>query len=230
MRGARARSGPSRCTPSHGHGLSPHGQYSPSCGTRHRWAAPRAPRRRLPGTSTPGRPARTSPSADPKAVSEWRPRRRGSASRQPSSDTSTKLGVPLPADRYGPACPARPRMELGPGGGTTAAGTPDPTTLVLAHGYPGPCQPSRKRGPPAAPAPWRSPIPQPAGGSGLGLVARERTPGPVLPPGARAGTASRPRHGNLGMGGDRARYRVQMDNSCCPATHAVATGFRSVPG
>ena len=60
----------------------------------------------------------------------------------------------------------------------------------------------------------------------LGSVARERMPGPVLPPGARAGTASHRGHGDRGMGGDRAQHGPQMDNSCRPATHAVAT---SVP-
>ena len=38
----------------------------------------------------PGRPIRTSPGAGPRAASQWRPRQRGSASRQPSSGTPTR--------------------------------------------------------------------------------------------------------------------------------------------
>ena len=45
--------------------LSPHRQCSTSCGTWHRRASPRAPRRKSPGTSTPGLSTRTSPRTDP---------------------------------------------------------------------------------------------------------------------------------------------------------------------
>ena len=42
-----------------------------------------------------GRPTRTSPGPDPKTVSEWRLRRRGSAWRRPSSGTQTKGRAPF---------------------------------------------------------------------------------------------------------------------------------------
>ena len=73
--------------------------------------------------------------------------------------------------------------------------------------------------------PWRSFAPQPAGGGGLGTVAKgERTSGLVLLPGAGSGAASRRGHGDDRRGGDRACHGVQMDNGCRPATHAAATG------
>ena len=114
-----------------------------------------------------------------------------------------KNGAPLPTDRHGPGRSAGLRVEVGHIAGTTAAGPLDPPTLVLAHGCPGPCHPGPQGGFPTAPV-IRRPAPQPAGGSGLDSVERELTPGPVPPPGARAGFASRRRHGNRGVEGDRA--------------------------
>ena len=75
--GKRAHSGPSRCTPPHGRGPSPRGRCSPSCVTWHRRTPPQGRRRKSPGTSTPGRPARITPGAGPGAASQWHPRQRG---------------------------------------------------------------------------------------------------------------------------------------------------------
>ena len=60
----------------HGRGPSPLGRCSPSCGTWHRGTPPQTPRRKSPGTSTPGRPTRFSPGAGPGAASQWRPGKR----------------------------------------------------------------------------------------------------------------------------------------------------------
>ena len=70
---------------------------------------------------------------------------------------------------------------------------PDPwvsPSLKLCQGHPGPCHSGPQGNFPTASA-ARRPALQPAGGSGLGSVKRERTPGPILPPGARGGLASR---------------------------------------
>ena len=53
----------------------------------------------------PGRPTRTSPGADPKAVSQWRPRQRGSALRRPSTDTPTRGARPFLQTGMVPAAP-----------------------------------------------------------------------------------------------------------------------------
>ena len=63
---------------------------SPSYGTWHRRMPPQEPQKKSPGTSTPGRPARITPGAGPGAASQWHPRERGSASRQPSNSTRTR--------------------------------------------------------------------------------------------------------------------------------------------
>ena len=73
-----------------GRGPSPRGRCSPSCGTWHRRTPPQEPRRKFPGTSTPGRPARITRSAGPGAAPQWHPRQRGSASRQPFNGTPTR--------------------------------------------------------------------------------------------------------------------------------------------
>ena len=88
--GGRAHSGPSRCAPPHGRGPSPRGRCSPSCGTWHQRTPPQGPRRKSPGTSTPGQPTRITPGAGPGAAPQWHPRQRGSASRQPSNGTPTR--------------------------------------------------------------------------------------------------------------------------------------------
>ena len=212
------------CTPHHGRGLSPHGQYSPSCGTWHRRAPPQAPRRNSPRTSTPGVPTRTSPGARPRAGSWWRLRQRGPALRQLSTGTLTRGCAP--SCRQARFWSPRPtKVAVGRREGTTAAGPLDHPAVVLAHRRPGLCHPSRQGSFPAAPTPRRGPALQPSGGGGLGTVARrEQTPGPILPPGAGPGAASRRGHGKRGIGGDRARHGVQMDNGSRPATHAAATG------
>ena len=139
--------------------------------------------------------------------------------------TPRQEGAPLPADRYGPGRPARLMMHVGHGGGATTAGPLDPPTMVLARRRPGPCHASSQRDLPAAREPRRSRAPQPAGGGVLSTVARrERTCGPVLPPVAGTGIASRRGHLDRGMGGDRARHGVQMDNGCRSAIHAANTG------
>ena len=107
-----------------------------------------APRRKLPGTSTPGRPTRTFPGAGPRAVSQWRPRQRGSASRRPSSDTPTGQA------RFRPPCPT-------PGGGGTRGHnryrTPRSSRCVTCPQAAWPMQPrppgqlSHRPDPPASP-------------------------------------------------------------------------------
>ena len=126
--GARAHSGPSRCTPLHGRGPSPHGRCSPSRGTWHRRMPPQAPRRKSPRASTPGRPTRISPGAGPGAASQWRPGPRGSASRQPSSGTPTR-GHATSCRR----ARSRPPRQTPSGDGTEggAQPLPDPWNLPL---------------------------------------------------------------------------------------------------
>ena len=125
--------------------------------------------------------------------------------------TSRQEGAPVPADRHGSGQPARLRVAVGRGGGTTAAGPLYPPAVVLTHRRPGPWHQSCQESFPTAPTSRRGPAPQPTGGGGLGMVAgRERPPGPVLPPNVGPGAASRRRHGNRGMGGDRAGHGVQI--------------------
>ena len=98
-----------------------------------------------------------------------------------------------------------------------------PPAVVLTHGYPGPCRPSRRGDTPAAAPTRRDPAPQPAGGSRLGTVEGERrAPEPVFPPGQALLHAE-------GVGGNRTRHGVQVDKSDRPATHAVATGVPAPP-
>ena len=70
---------------------------------------------------------------------------------------------------------------MGCEGSSTPAGPLHLSTLVVAPGCPGPSPPGRQGGLPAALAPRRRPAPQPAGGGGLGSVARQWTPGPYFP-------------------------------------------------
>ena len=90
--------------------------------------APQAPRKKSPETSTPGRPTRISPGADPRAASQWRLGPRGSASRQPSSSTLTRGR----ATSYRQA-PSRPPHRTPHGGGTRGGAEllPDPLILPL---------------------------------------------------------------------------------------------------
>ena len=62
---------------------------------------------------TPGRPTRISPGAGPRAASQWHPRQRCSASRQPSSGTLTR-GHATSCRRAG----SRPPRQTPTGGGT----------------------------------------------------------------------------------------------------------------
>ena len=151
---------------------------------------------------------------------------------QPRGNTPAALrqeGAPLPADRHGPGRPARLRVAMGRRGGATATGPLGRLAVVLTHGHPGPCRPSRQGGLPAATPPRRDPAPQPAGGSGLGTVeGGGRAPKPVFSPDARPG-AARPGHGGRGMGGNRARHGMQVDHCGRPAAHAIATGVPLPP-
>ena len=72
---------------------------------------------------------------------------------------------------------------MGHKGGTTAAGLLRLPTLVIAHRHPGPCTPSHQRDFPTASVAQR-PAPEPTGGSGLGSVEGEPTPGAYCTMGA----------------------------------------------
>ena len=224
--GGRADSGPSRCRPPHGRSPSPHGRCSPSCGTWLRRTPPQEPRRKSPGTSTPGRPARISPGAGLREASEWHPRQRGSASRQPSSGTPTR-GHAISCRRARSRPPRQTPRGDGKQGGLNRCRPLGPPVVVFAHGHPGPCRPSRQGGFPAAAPPRRDPAPQPAGRGGLGTVeGRWRAPEPVFPPGPGPGATPRREHGDRGMGGDRAWHGVQVDHCGRPTAHAIAAGVQ----
>ena len=215
--------------PPDGRGPSPHGRCLPSCGTWHRRTPPQEPRKKLPGTLTPGQPARFSPGAGPGAASQWHPRQRGSASRQPFSGTPTR-GHATSCRRARFSRPARLRVVVGRRVGATAAGLLGPPIVVFARGDPGPCHPGRQGGFPAAAPPRRGPALQPTDGSGLGTVkGRRRAPEPVFPPGPGPGATSRRGHGDRGMGGDRARHGMQVDRCGRPGTHEIAAGVPPPP-
>ena len=94
------------------------------------------------------RATRTSPAVDPKAVSQWRPRRKVQPRGNPPA-TPRQKGAPLPADRSGR--PTRLRMEVGHRRGTTAAAPLDSPTLVPAQATQAVKGLSNLHGPPAPP-------------------------------------------------------------------------------
>ena len=228
-RAARAESRPSRCTPLHGRGPSPHGRCSPSCGTLHRRTPQQAPRRTSPGTSTPGRRTRISPGAGPRAASQWRPRQRSSASRHPSSGSPTR-GRATSCRRARSRPPRQTWSGDGTRGGRNRCQTPGSSRYVLTHGHPGPCRPSRQGGLPTESTPRRGPAPQPAGGSGLDTVeGGGRAPEPEFSPAAGPGATPRRGQGARGVGGAPARHSMQVDHCGRPAALAIATGVSLPP-
>ena len=186
------------------------------------------------GGNRPGPPNLAGRPGFPLAQAPGRPRSgargRGVQPRGNPPPAPRQEGAPLPADGHGSGRPARLRVAMGLGGGAIATGPLDPPAVVLAHGHPGPCRPSRQGGLPTATTPRRGPAPQPAGGSGLDTVERGgRAPEPIFPPGAGPGATPRRGHGDRGVGGDRARHGMQVDHCGSPAAHAIATAGPSPP-
>ena len=228
-----AHSGPSRCTPPHGRGPSPRGRCSPSCGTWHRRTPPQEPRRKSPGTSTPGRPARITPGAGPGTASQWHPRR-GAQPRGYPPTAPRQEGTPLPTDGHGPGRPARLPVAVERRGGATAAGPLGPPDVVFAHRHPGPCHSSRQGGFPAAAPPRRGSALQPAGGGGLGTFeGRGRAPEPLFPPGPGPGATPRrwgPWNGRRSCPARRAGGSLRPPHSPCDCRRrATASYGRSPP-
>ena len=161
------------------------------------------------------------------------PAAEGSASRGPSSDTPTRgRSTSCRQARFRP-----PRPTLGGSGKRGRHNryrTPGSSRCGTCPWAPCPMPPKSSRGLSTAPTPRRGSPPQPAGGGGLDTPAGGgRAPGPVLPPGAGPGAASRRGHGNRAVGGDRTQQGVQVGHFGSPATHAIATGLprllRAVP-
>ena len=80
------------------------------------------------GTSTPGRPTTTSPGADPKVASWWRPRGRISASRQPTQQHPDKGTRPFLQTGTVPGAPSDSGWRWDAG---EAQSLPDPWILPL---------------------------------------------------------------------------------------------------
>ena len=181
------------------------------------------------GTSTPGQPAKITPGAGSRAVSQWHPRQRGSASRQPSNG--------MPTGGYATFCRqarSQPPRETPSGNGTQGRRNRcpalGPPVVVFANGHPCPRHSSRQGGFPAAAPPRRGPAPQPAGGGGLGMMeGRGRAPEPLFPPGPGPGPTPRRGHGDRGMGGDRARHGLQVHHCGRPTANAIAAGVPPPP-
>ena len=98
--------------------------------TWHRRTPPQEPRRNSPGTSTPGQPARISPGTGHGVASQWHPRQRGSASRQPFSGT--------PSRGHATSCSrarSRPPRQTPSGDGTQGGAQPLPGPWVLPVWY-----------------------------------------------------------------------------------------------
>ena len=97
------------------------------------------------GTSTPGRPTRITPGAGPGAASQWHPRQRGSASRQPSNGTPTR--------RHATSCRrarSRPPRQTPSGDGTQGwrnrCRAPGPSRCGICPWAPWPTPPRPSRG------------------------------------------------------------------------------------
>ena len=105
-----------------------------------------------------------------------------------------KNGAPLPAQRRGPACPARMHNRC------QTLGFPHFGTCPRA---PWPMQPKPSKGLSHRPS---CPVPESAAyrRGGLVSVEKEQTHGPILPHGSLAGFAQHRRHADRGVGGDRA--------------------------
>ena len=139
-------------------------------------------------------------------------------------------GLPVAPAAEGFSLAVTLRMAMGRRGGATATRPLDSPAVVLTHGHPGPCRPSRQGGLPTATPPRRGPAPQLGGRSGLGTVkGGGRAPEPVFPAGAGPGATPRLGHKDRGVGGDRARHGMQVDHCGRPATNAIATGVPPPP-
>ena len=186
------------------------------------------------GGKRPGPPPLASRPVFPLAQAPGRPPRgargRGVQPRGNPPAAPQQEGAPLPAEGHGPGRSARLREAMGRRGSATAAGPLDPPDVVLTHGHPGPCRPSRQGDVPTATTPRRGPAPQPAGKSSLDTVeGGGQAPEPVFPPGAGPGATPRRGRVDRGVGGDRARHGLQVDHCGRPATHAIATGVPPPP-
>ena len=146
---------------------------------RHVRTPPRAPRRKSPGTSTPGRRTRISPGACPGAASQWRPWQRGSASRQPSSGTPTRGHATL-CRRARSRPPRQTPSGDGTQGGRNRYRTPGSSRCGSHPWAPWPMPPKPSRGPshshssPAWPCSAACRRERPGYGGGRGTGARAR--------------------------------------------------------
>ena len=87
----------------------------------------------------PGFPVAQAPGRPPSGARAGGVQPRGNPPAAPRQE-----GTPLPADWHGPGRPAKLQVALGRRGGATATGPLGPPAVVLTHGHPGPCRPSRQ--------------------------------------------------------------------------------------